>query len=244
MTLGLPRVIGHRGVAAEAPENTLAGLTEAARRGFRWVEFDVMLTRDDVAVLHHDDRLGRTSSGTGAMAETAYAEVARLDAGSWFAPSFAGEPIPAFEAAILRCRGLGLGMNVEIKPTAGRERATAMAVADMLSRTCADYAHSIVVSSFKTACLEIMRDMAPAFRRGFLCEALPDNWRQTAEGLACFSVHPSHRHLTEGQVAAIREAGMRVLPYTVNDQARAATILSWGADSVITDEPSVLDGFA
>src|SRR5882757_10846072 len=63
--LQLPPVIGHRGAAACAPENTLAGLRKAKALGCRWVEFDVRLTADNQPVLLHDNRLERTTDGRG-----------------------------------------------------------------------------------------------------------------------------------------------------------------------------------
>ena len=58
--LQLPKVIGHRGAAAYAPENTLVSFREARRRGATWVEIDVKLTADGVPIVMHDDSLKRT----------------------------------------------------------------------------------------------------------------------------------------------------------------------------------------
>ena len=90
----IPRVVGHRGAAGHAPENTLAGLRKAVELGATWVEFDVVLTGDGVPVLLHDDTLERTTNGRGSIAETALADVRSLDAGSWFSERFAGERVP------------------------------------------------------------------------------------------------------------------------------------------------------
>src|SRR5205823_5258846 len=87
----LPPVIGHRGAAASAPENTLAGLRRAKALGCAWVEFDVRLTGDGALVLCHDAALERTTSGSGRVSATSLAAIAKCDAGSWFDPSFAGE---------------------------------------------------------------------------------------------------------------------------------------------------------
>src|SRR5579862_3004583 len=96
----LPPVIGHRGAAARAPENTLAGLRRAHALGCRWVEFDVRLTADGVPVLCHDSRLDRTTDGTGVIAEETLAAVRRCDAGLRFSPEFAGEPVPTLAEAL------------------------------------------------------------------------------------------------------------------------------------------------
>jgi len=244
MTLRLPRVIGHRGVAATAPENTLTGFRLAAEAGFSWVEFDVMLSADEIPMLHHDEKLGRADNGRGRVCEQDAAALKRLDAGAWFGPEFAGERIPVFADAIACCRALDLAMNVEIKPAAGHEIRTAEVVSEMLNALCPDLTDRIVVSSFERQCLKVAKEKAPDFYRGYLCDSLADGWRQAAEDLGCVSVHPNHRPLTEASVAAIREAGFRTLTYTVNDPLRAATLISWGVDAVITDEPSLLAALA
>src|SRR5207245_7977846 len=87
----LPPVIGHRGAAARAPENTLAGLRCAKELGCAWVEFDVRLTGDGALVLCHDSRLDRTTTGRGRVAAQPLAAIRGCDAGSWFHPDFAGE---------------------------------------------------------------------------------------------------------------------------------------------------------
>src|SRR3989304_501563 len=115
--LKLPRVMGHRGAAALAPENTLGGFRRAAARGIGWIEFDVMLTGDGVPVLFHDDNLKRITGRDAPMAETPYSVVRTLDAGSWFAPDFAAERIATLEAAIAVLDELQLSANIEIKPT-------------------------------------------------------------------------------------------------------------------------------
>ncbi|MDH3919787.1 MAG: glycerophosphodiester phosphodiesterase family protein, partial [Rhodospirillales bacterium] len=75
MDLELPRVMGHRGAAAWAPENTLASIQKAADLGATWVEFDVMLTGDGRPVLFHDDNLKRLTGLDALMARTPYSRV-------------------------------------------------------------------------------------------------------------------------------------------------------------------------
>src|SRR6185437_12837650 len=112
----LPSVIGHRGAASSAPENTLGGMRRAHALGIRWVEFDVRLSGDGHCILLHDDAVDRTTDGTGEAAALDFAALRRLDAGSWFSPDFAGERIPTLEETVALLGVLGLGANVEIKP--------------------------------------------------------------------------------------------------------------------------------
>ena len=125
MPLKIPKVIGHRGAKAYAPENTLPSIETAADLGVEWVELDVKLTKDNVPIIFHDEGLDRTTSGTGLVAQTNYEDLRDLDAGSWFGDSFSSVRIPTLEEAVDILLKHNLGLNLEIKPCPGREKETA-----------------------------------------------------------------------------------------------------------------------
>jgi glycerophosphoryl diester phosphodiesterase len=233
--LVIPRVIGHRGAAAAAPENTLAGLRKARELGAEWVEFDVKLTRDGVPVLMHDERLERTTSGQGRVAETTLAAIEALDAGAWFEPAFRGEQVPTFEAALALCAELGLGINVEIKPCRGREAETARATVETLLAHWPEAMPAPLVSSFAPVCLAVAREIAPALPRGHLARALPRRWRAQMAVHGCRTLHLNHRWLSARQRAAILAAGVPLLLYTIDDPGRARQQLAAGVSAVITN---------
>ena len=121
--LGL-RIGGHRGAAGEAPENTYAGFDLAALAGVDYIEFDVQLLVDGVAVVIHDELLDRTTNGRGPVAEATEMTLVQLDAGAWFDPRFAGEPVPTlagtlrwleahpFLGATIEAKGIGTGATI------------------------------------------------------------------------------------------------------------------------------------
>ena len=234
--MNLPKIVGHRGAATHAPENTLAGLRQAAAFGAAWVEFDVMLSRDGVPLLHHDASLARTTGDPRLVTETTLAELKTLDAGAWFGARFAGERIPTFAEAIAVLAELGLGANVEIKPASGRERETAEAVVKEVQRSWPTTLPAPLISSFEDSCLEVALALAPELPRGHLYEAIPANWRDSVARLDCLSVHGRDQLLDEETVAEIREAGYRVVTYTVNDPRHAVELDAWGVDTIITDD--------
>jgi glycerophosphoryl diester phosphodiesterase len=240
----LPPVIGHRGAAAYAPENTLAGLRKAKALGCRWVEFDVRLTADDQPVLVHDNRLERTTDGRGRVSALSLAAVRRHDAGKRFHSSFAGERVPTLEEALTLLAELGLGANVELKAARGREAATGAVVAELLARACAaDPAH-LLISSFQRGALAAARDRAPHIARGILFRRIPKNWRAVAAGLGCVTIHADQQRLRPAVLLEIRRAGYPLLAYTVNDPERAKTLFNFGVKSVFSDVPDRLHGAA
>ncbi len=100
-----PESVAHRGSVHLAPENTLAALEAAIALGASRAEIDVRTTRDGVLVLMHDSTVDRTTNGSGALSEMTAEAVARLDAGSWFGPRFAGELVPTLRSTLEHIRG-------------------------------------------------------------------------------------------------------------------------------------------
>lgn len=236
----LPKVIGHRGAAASAPENTLAGFRRAAALAAPWVEFDARLTADGQAVVFHDDRLERTTNGHGRLADRTLAELRRLDAGGWFDPAFAGEPVPTVAEAMREIAALGLGANIEIKPDQGREAETARVALAAAAAAWPSDRPAPLVSSFSQTALAAARATVPDWPRGFLVDRLPSDWRDITVRLGCRTVNCNQRHLDAAMVADIRQAGLAVLAWTVNDPRKACRLWDWGATGLFTDVPEVL----
>jgi glycerophosphoryl diester phosphodiesterase len=235
----LARVIGHRGAAARAPENTLAGLRRAKELGCAWVEFDVRLTGDGALVLCHDGRLERTTTGRGRISAQTLGAIRRYDAGSWFAPEFTGEIVPTLDEALSLAAKLGLSVNIEIKADRGRAIATGTAVAAILNRFAGPLP-TVLASSFLRPALAALRDLATDIPRGLLFRGVPRRWRLIAERLGCATINADHRWLDPHRVAEIRGAGYPLLAYTVNDPQRAQTLFAWGVTSVFTDVPDII----
>ena len=232
---GRPLWIAHRGGGRAAPENTLAAIRAGAEAGFRMVEFDVMLSRDGVPVLIHDDTLERTTDGRGAVAAHDFAALRRLDAGSWHGPAFAGEAIPTLGEAIDLLIGLYLDANIEIKPAPGHARATGDAVARMVAARWPAGRTLPLFSSFDFDALDAARARAPTVPRGLLFEAVPDDWRTQMHALGAVSLHCDHSRLDAERLADIVGAGVPLLCYTVNQADRAAALIAAGVRGLFTD---------
>jgi glycerophosphoryl diester phosphodiesterase len=247
------RVLAHRGGGTLAPENTIGAIRVGLEHGFRAVEFDAMLPRDDVPILMHDPTLGRTAAGAGAVTDFSAADMTRLDAGRWHSPRFAGERVPTLEAALAFCRREGVWCNVEIKPAPDRDVATGRVVAQVVARVYADLARSggaqqagvvpgvPLLSSFSTEALEAARAAAPDLPRGWLIDRVPADWPARFAALGAVAVHTNHRHLRAALAREIKAAGAWLFCYTVNEPARAREILGWGVDAFCTDRLDLID---
>lgn len=236
-----PRILAHRGGGTLAPENTVAGLRCGLAAGFRAIEFDVMLARDGVPVVMHDPHLGRTVRGSGSVFEHDAADLAAMDAGGWFGPAFAGEPVPLFTEFAAACREQGVWMNIEIKPAPGFEAATGAVVADLAAAMFADaiaageLARAPLLSSFSEVALAAALAAAPQLPRALLLSALGDDWEARARALDAVAIHTNHLHLSQEGARAVKQAGFGLFCYTVNDPGRARELLGWGVDAFCTD---------
>lgn len=240
MAYRLPRMMGHRGAAALAPENTLAGFAAARQHGCTWVEFDVRLTGDGVPVLYHDERLGRTTGGKARIDRTLLAELQALDAGSHFSPAFLESRVPSLEQALPVLLSLGLHPNVELKTPKGGERRTVEAVLPVLRRCWPPEGEPPLLSAFNHQALAACRELAPDWPRALIGRLLPAAWRETVAELGCVSVHLRQQRLTRVRVRAVKEAGYQLAAYTVNEAGRARELVGWGVDCLITDAPHVV----
>jgi glycerophosphoryl diester phosphodiesterase len=241
-----PRVLAHRGAGVLAPENTLAALRIGLEHGYHAVEFDAMAPLDDVPVLMHDETLGRTTATGGPVTAHQADQLARLDAGSWHSPAFAGEPVPTLGQALAFCRAQAIWPNVEIKPASGHEVRTGELVAQEVARHYADVLQSDggatpldarlpLLSSFSFDAIVAARRAVSALPRAVLVDAVPENWEELLPQCGALSLNVNHRKLTRERARRIKDAGYWLFCYTVNEPVRARELLGWGVDAFCTD---------
>jgi glycerophosphoryl diester phosphodiesterase len=229
-----PAWVAHRGAGKLAPENTLAAFRLGALHGYRMFECDAKLSADGVPFLLHDATLDRTTSGSGVAGERSWSELSQLDAGSWHSRAFAGEPLCTLENLARWCLANRHFLNIEIKPTPGTERHTGEVVAQEAARHWHGSTPPLL-TSFQPQALAGARAAAPELPRGLLLDALPAGWLEAAIALECQAVVCDHALWAAGSVARARQAGLRCLSYTVNDERAAERLRALGTDAIITD---------
>ncbi|MDE1536525.1 MULTISPECIES: glycerophosphodiester phosphodiesterase family protein [Actinotignum] len=231
------KLFAHRGLSADAPENTMAAFRAAYQAGFTWIETDVDITADGTLPLCHDATLERTTTGHGRVDELRATDLETLDAGSWFSPGFAGEKIPTLAQLVDYALETGMGINIEMKPCAqGGEQARALvrAVAQQARRLGPERA---LVSSFSHLQLAEFARHAPEIPRGALFEraSFGPDWRTVLDLTDARYLHVSDDAVTAAVVAQARAAGRDVHVYTVNNPERARQLERWGVAGIFTD---------
>ncbi len=234
----IPYIVAHRGASIEAPENTIAAFRVAGARGAKWIECDVTLSADNKCVLIHDDTLERTTNGTGPIHHSDFETLRGLDAGGWFSDIYKGERIPTLSDTLETLYFMEMGANLEIKPSGCNPVRLCEEVIKEIGKS--KTVPPILISSFDDTAVAHMRQHMPDLPCGWLLETLPENWKAEYERLGASAIHIDHKALTPVVAAEIVDAGVPLVCYTINDVERAKELFSWGATSVITDDPAKL----
>ncbi|MFD0693807.1 glycerophosphodiester phosphodiesterase [Paenibacillus sp. GCM10027628] len=232
-----PIIIGHRGAAGEAPENTLASFALALEQGAQGIELDVHITKDGEIVVCHDYTLDRTTSGSGLICEQTWEEIRRLDAGAWFAEAFRGERVPLLRE-VFDLVPAGILINVEVKHAyEGRMEQALLAFLRESGRL-----DDVVISSFDHKCIRRMKQAEPAAKVGLLYAAnLVDHAAYAQQtGVDVFSLHPHFHSIDKGDVDGAAAGGLAVYPYTVNQEEDYRQMIAFGVTGIITDFPGRL----
>jgi glycerophosphoryl diester phosphodiesterase len=239
------KVIAHRANCGEdpIPENTLAAIRIAHSRGIKWVECDVKLTADQVAIVIHDDTLKRTTDAQGSdaerlVSEMTYAEIVQYDAGIKYSPKFAGERVPRFIDFLLLLKKFNMGLMLEIKPIKGFEVETTRKIVEILNECNLQAYPKLLLQSFSIKSVEEVIALDPKLNTGLLIETW-ENPQDILNKLQCTALVAYHEILNEERVKVIKQetATPYLFSWTVNDAKKASELYSYGVDVIISDHP-------
>jgi glycerophosphoryl diester phosphodiesterase len=245
-----PRILGHRGAAGVAPENTLPSFALALALGADILEMDVHGSRDGVVVVMHDDTVDRTTDGTGKVRDLSWRQIEALDAGYHFSRDGRDFPfrghgvkVPTLEG-VLSTFPLAV-CNVEIKENDG---ALIDEVIAMIRRL--DARSRVLLAAENGAILEHVRghadDIATSFSAQDVAEFLTrvdsGNWAGYApRGIALqVPVRVGEIEIVRPEViAASHRFGLEVHAWTINDPDDMHELWNRGVDGIVSDLPGL-----
>lgn len=226
-----PTVMAHRGLSADAPENTLYAFSDAISVGADFIELDVQQTRDGVLVVMHDSNLKRTTGVNKDIWDVDYADIQNLDAGSWFDPAYANARIPTLEET-LQFVDKRARLNIEIKPTKHGSDTLEQDVAELITQY--QYTDACYVTSFSYSSLKKVKEVNPEIRTGYLMSVAYGQFYSLKYADA-FSLNKVF--VTSQVVNAAHQQGKQIFAWTVNSMSEVRSLCNLHVDSIITDDP-------
>ncbi|MGW3624440.1 glycerophosphodiester phosphodiesterase [Streptomyces sp. NPDC000880] len=250
-----PLVIAHRGASGYAPENTLAAVDVADAMDIDWVENDVQRTKDGELVIVHDTTLARTTNVEQVFPDRApwsikdftAAEIAQLDAGSWFGSHWTGSRVPTLKQYLDTVDDNDQKLLMEIKSPELYPGIEADILRVLRQEGWLNGEHiqqKLVIQSFSANSVKAVHEQAPDVTTGFLgTPAVAD-----LPAYAAFTdqINPSYGSLSSAYVAEVHKLKgphkktLQVSTWTVNDAAVAARVDGFGVDGIITNYPDMV----
>lgn len=228
----MTQIFAHRGYSSAYAENTMSAFIAAEKAGADGLELDVQLTKDGEVVVIHDEKVDRTTSGTGFVKDLAFKEIRKFNANK---KGVKKEPIPSLIEVLEWMQSNQLICNIELKnnllPYEGMEEKVILLVRkyNLNDRIIiSSFNHYSIVLSYRTA-PEI--ETAPLFN-----ERIYMPWVY-AQSIRAQGIHPKLASVSDEIIKAAIENGVAVRPYTVNKEADMHRLYKINCTSIITDDP-------
>ena len=241
MTLNLPKIIGHRGIKALVPENTILSINEAIKHNLKWIEVDVKVSKDNVPFLLHDDLLDRTTSGKGYPYEYSYKYIHNLDAGTWFDPKLSYLYPPTLKEVLDICSKKNIGVNIELKPNKEKEKENVEAISNLIQNN--NFNCQYFFSSFDFFSIKLMRNFMPTSYLGYLINDFNNNnylkMLDVCLNFKCFCIGFNIKLINKEILKLCKDNKLKTTVYSDSniDLVQAKELWSLGVDSVFIDNP-------
>ena len=233
------KLIGHRGARGEAPENTLSGFRYLRELGVHAVELDIQVSADGELVVIHDGFLERSTLASGQVSTYTAAQLQTVDASHRAFPDWPEtDSVPTLRAVMEVLRDFE-HIQFEVK---ARSEEDSRLVAEKFPPLWREFGFGerAFSTSFNPRYLQLLKDSAPEIPRGFLFEKdFAGDAIASALALGCRSIGPHQERCTRALIESAHASGLQVSTWTVNTAARMRELARDGADSLITDLPSL-----
>ncbi len=217
-------VIGHRGAPIQTPENTLESFERAISLGSDMIELDLRKTADGHLVVIHDFDVSRISTKVGLVFEMNLTELKSLDLGG-------GSRIPTLQEVLDLCHGR-CKVNIEIKAfDLEREALDAVRNRSMLG--------DVIFSSFLHETLTTVKSLEPRTETAVLYDKPMEDPVSYAKDLQASAINPLFIYLEKPIIQSAHDAGLKINPWTINDEDMMIEFVRMGVDGIITDYPDV-----
>jgi len=241
--------VSHRGASGYAPEHTLVSYDMGEKMHGDYIEVDLQMTKDGQLIAMHDEKVDRTTDGTGFVKDFTLEQIKQLDAGSWFNekyPQFANSDYAGLKVPTLEEVFQKFGKNAsyyietkspEIYPGMEKELLRLVDEYDINKK-------SLLVQSFSQQSLKITNELDPSVKLVQLM-SYPSYATITDAQIAeiqeyAMGVGPNHTYLNEEYIQKIVNNGLEIHPYTVNDKERMQQLIDWGVTGMFTNFPDLL----
>ncbi len=231
--------IAHRGFSGKYPENTLLAFEKAIEAGADGAELDVHLTKDNILVVIHDERIDRTTDGEGFVADFTYDELCRFDASASFKGIYGFNKIPTLREYFELVKPVdGFITNIELKTGENEYPGIEEAVYELIKEF--NLEDRIIISSFNHFSVMRFKAVAPQIKCGYLTGDWIYDFGEYTKNRGVECVHPRFNSLNAQSVAEIKKNNIKINTWTVNTPEEVSRLYNLGVDAIIGNFPDMI----
>ncbi|WP_077370043.1 glycerophosphodiester phosphodiesterase [Anaerosalibacter sp. Marseille-P3206] len=232
-----PLIYAHRGASHYAPENTIASFKKAVEMGADGIEIDVHKSKDGYLMVCHDEKVDRTTNGSGYIKDKDMKELKSLDAGSWFSKYFEGERIPLLEEVLDLVKMENLLLNIELKNGPIFYENLEMDVVNAIKSFGLE--DNVIISSFNHYSLLGIKKIEPRIKTGILYIAgMVSPWKY-AKTIGADAIHPLYVTINKEVTKECIRNDIMVNPFTVDRENDMILMRNIGVTGIITNCPDI-----
>jgi len=231
------QVIAHRGVVTRAPENTLASFKVAMELNVAGIELDIHMTYDGHLVVIHDEKIDRTSNGSGYVKFLTLNYLKSLSFGGWFAPSFQAEKIPLLSEVFELVKASNLFLVLELKNNCNVYPGLELAVLKEIERF--NFKDRVVISSFNHRSLFNISLYNSSYQLGILYSTFLPKPFSYAKKVGASFLFPYYKLVFPYLTYKFLKGNLKICPFTVNNVILMQSFSFLNVDAIITDNPVV-----
>lgn len=229
----------HRGFSGNYPENTMISFIKACESGCDGIETDVQFTKDNIAILCHDETLDRTTTGIGYIKDYTLKELSYLDAGIKFDPKFKNEKIPTLEELLILAKERDIMLNLELKNTEIPYLGLEEHVISLLYKY--NLQNKTILSSFNHYSMIKVKELDSSIKTGLLYEADLYKAEEYCLKVGADCLHPQYFSMLKKDIVKnIKKNNISINTYTVNKAEDMQRLIDLNIDIIITNFPDML----
>jgi glycerophosphoryl diester phosphodiesterase len=235
-----PLLFGHRGCSKAAPENTLASFKKLLENKIPGLELDVQLCASGEIVVFHDLNIKRITGMDALVSELSLEEIKKLDAGSWFDKSFAGEKIPTLDE-VFELLGENVYYDIEIKHKRRKHGDLEKKLVEKIHQW--NFQNRVIISSFNPVAVLGIRESDPLLNTAVIYT----NWKELPwylhTGGGKYICKPNILKPTRHKINPFsmflnkKIQGYSVVTWTEDDPVKAEKFINLGVDGIVTNVP-------
>jgi glycerophosphoryl diester phosphodiesterase len=230
----------HRGASGYYPENTMLSFRKALEMNCTGIETDVQMTSDGLLVLMHDEKINRTTNGSGYIRDYTYKELKKMNAGSWFDKRFKNTVIPLAEELLELTKLKDIFINLELKTDIIWYKNIEEKVIELINKL--NMNDRVIISSFNHKSLMLCKEIDSTIKTAVLYKrrfSKPETFASVSNADA---IHPPFYAIrSKNFVKSLKDKGFMINSWTVNSYNNMELLIERGIDGIITDFPDMLN---